>query len=725
MMNIRNPRWYFEILVGALGLFGLYLASLYNYLLFHSIAELFSIFVAFGIFIVAWHSRRFMENNFFIFIGVAYLFVGTIDLVHMLAYPGMGVFLEYGANLSTQLWIVARYVESLSLLIALLLIGRKLRINLLFLGYGVAISFLLISIFYWNTFPVCFVEGTGLTPFKIISEYTISLILLGSVVLLFLKRSEFEASVLKLFLAAIIVTIASELFFTLYDSPFGLPNLIGHFLKIFSFYLIYKAIIEISLVKPYDLLFRNLQHREEQYRDLYEEAPNAYFSIGADGYIKKANHSAVELLGYSSDELIGRPLLDFYADTSNGKPRAKRVFQKFRAGEEIHGEELEMCRANGSNVWISLSVRPVFDKEGRVVMSRSEAVDITDKKQTEEKRMAIIETAIDGFWISNMEGRLLEVNDSYCKIVGYTQEELLKKSIWDIEASESYEDTIEHLKELKKQGYTRFETKHRHKNGKVIDVEISANFLDLGEGQVFVFIRDITERKKLDQLKDDFIGLVSHELRSPLTVIAGAVSTVVTEGPLLSEEETHQLLLDASNEIDSLSRLLTNLLELSRAQAGRLIIQYEPVNLKKLLRSVIGVFKGKSLIHRFHLDLPEKLPTIYADQLRLERILYNLLENAVKYSPDSGEIRVSVKVKEEHLFVSVSDQGIGMSKTNQGKLFKPFQRIEDVKLPNIRGLGLGLLVCQRLVESHGGKIWVESQYGRGSIFYFTLPLTKR
>ena len=350
-----------------------------------------------------------------------------------------------------------------------------------------------------------------------------------------------------------------------------------------------------------------LQESEEQYRDLYEEAPNAYFSIGADGCIRQANRSAVGLLGYSLDELIGRPVLDLYADTPNGKPKAKGVFQSFRAGKEIRGEELEMCRTDGSTVWISLSVRAIYDKEGRVIVSRSMVV-------------------------------------------------------------------------------------------------------------------DITERKKLDQLKDDFIGLVSHELRSPLTVITGAVNTVLTEGARLSPEETRQLITDAALEADTLSHLLSNLLELSRAQANRLLIHAEPVSVSRIIQDTVDEIKRQSSTHQFILDIPKKLPTVCADRLRLERILYNLIDNAVKYSPQGGEVRVSVKSEEERLVIAVSDQGIGISLSDQAKLFGTFQRLEESKLEGIRGLGLGLLVCRRLVETHGGRIWIESEPGKGSTFFFTLPL---
>ncbi len=608
LMYTRQSRWYVTAIGGALVLVGLYLSSLYNYLLFHSLAEVFSIVVAVVIFIVAWNSRRFLDNSYFLFIGVAFLFVAVLDLLHMLVYPGMEVFPEHGTNTAAQLWVSARYLQGLSLLIAPLLIGHRLRARFLFIGYGLVCAFLIAAIFYWNIFPDCFVEGAGLTTFKKVSEYIISFLLVGAIFTMFRKRRQFDGAVLRLLLAAIVVTIASELSFTLYESPFGFPNLLGHFLKIAAFYLIYKAIVETGLVKPYNLLFRDLKLREEQYRDLYEESPDAYLSVGADGYIKQANRRATELLGYTSEELVGKPVADLYAETPNGKATAEGVFRRFLAGEEVRDQELEVRRADGSTAWVNLSVRPIRDKEGRVVVSRSVMV-------------------------------------------------------------------------------------------------------------------DITEHRKLDQLKDDFIGLVSHELRSPMTVITGAINTVLTEDERLSPEETRQLLKDAAAESETLSNLLSNLLELSRVQAQRLVLYSEAINVKKVIQDAVDKIKRQYATHKFVINLPRRLPPLQADSLRLERILYNLLENAVKYSPAGGEVRVSAKLQKEHLVIGVSDQGIGISPADQAKLFGPFQRLE--KRPSgVRGVGLGLMVCRRLVEAHGGNIWVESEPGHGSTFFFAMPLSQ-
>jgi PAS domain S-box-containing protein len=609
LRELKKPVWYLSFLVGAIIFTGLYFASRYNYLLFHSIAEIFSILVAFSIFVIAWNARRLLDNSYFIFIGIAFLFIGLLDLAHTLAYSGMGVFPDYGTNLATQLWIGARYIQGLSLLIAPLLIGRRLRVNWLLGGYALVTALLLTSIFYWQSFPVCFIEGVGLTPFKIVSEYIISLLLAGAIFTMWQKRQQFDTNVLRFLLAAIVVTIASELAFTLYQDPYGLANLIGHFLKIVAFYLIYKAIIETGLVKPYNLLFRNLKQSEERYRDLYEEAPDAYLSVGTNGFVMRANRRAAELLGYSRVEMVGRPVADLYADTPNGKDKAQKRFDKFLAGQEIRDEEVEIRRADGTNLWVSLSMRPIVDEEGRVIASRA-------------------------------------------------------------------------------------------------------------------VLRDITEHRKLDQLKDDFIGLVSHELRSPLTVVMGALNTVLTEGAHLSEKETRQLLEDAALETEALSHLLGNLLELSRAQAERLVLYAEATDIKKVVQDTVDQIKHQPSAHKFVVSLPPELPPVYADPLRLERILYNLLENAVKYSPQGGEIKVTARLGKEELVIGVSDQGVGISPADQARLFAPFQRLEESRPSGVRGVGLGLLVCQRLVAAHGGRIWVESEAGRGSTFFFTLPLNR-
>ena len=247
---------------------GLYWCSLYSYLLFHSLAEIFSIIVASCIFLIAWNSRRFQDNNSVLFLGISFLFIAIIDIFHTLAYKGMVVFPGFDADLPTQLWIVMRYMVALSFLIAPVFINRKVNVPLEFAIYAAATALALLSIFYWGIFPACFVEGAGLTPFKIYSEYVISLIFVGSLIFLFIERKAIDRFVLGLLAGSIILSIAAEIAFTTYASVYGFSNMLGHLLILISFYLIYKALIQTGLAKPFDLMFRNLKRSEEELRTL-------------------------------------------------------------------------------------------------------------------------------------------------------------------------------------------------------------------------------------------------------------------------------------------------------------------------------------------------------------------------------------------------------------------------------------------------------------------------
>jgi two-component system sensor histidine kinase EvgS len=228
--------------------------------------------------------------------------------------------------------------------------------------------------------------------------------------------------------------------------------------------------------------------------------------------------------------------------------------------------------------------------------------------------------------------------------------------------------------------------------------------------------------KKMEMIKDEFIGMVSHELKTPLTVIIGGLSVASTEG--VSQAQSKELIDGALTSAESLAAIVDNLLELSRHQSNHLTLQKERVDIEPVIQDVLRRLQTRSNKHHLHVSVPPNLPKVIFDKIRLERIVHNLVENAIKYSPQGGDVTVTVQPNDNELIVSVSDQGFGISKEDQSKLFQSFQRLESTKRPYIVGIGLGLRVCQILVEAHRGRIWVESEPGKGATFRFSLPLTE-
>jgi len=242
-------------------------ASRYNYLLFHGITEMACASVCAAMFAVAWNTRRFSGNHYLTFLGIAALFVGAVDLLHTLAYKGMGVFAGHGADLPTQLWIVGRGLESVALLLAPALLDRRVRPWPTLLAWLGVTAALLLVVFPLDLFPTCYVDDgpdQGLTTFKVAAEYVICLVLLGSLALLWRARRRFSPRTLELLAAAVGVTIVSELAFTQYVNVYGDFNVAGHLLKAVSFLLMFKAIVEGTLRDPYQELFRDLQDQRQR-----------------------------------------------------------------------------------------------------------------------------------------------------------------------------------------------------------------------------------------------------------------------------------------------------------------------------------------------------------------------------------------------------------------------------------------------------------------------------
>ncbi len=319
------PVRYSYLFFGAAVILGLYAGSLYSYLLFHSLVELFSVLTAFVVFVLVWNTRRILDNHYLLFIGIASLFGGTLGLAHTLSYKGMGVFPGYDSNLATQLWIAFRLVFSVSFLLAPFFIDKKLRAETAFTVYAIATAFLIAAISL-GWFPACYVEGRGLTNFKIISEYVICLIFLAALGLLVRKRRAFDPAVLRYMVFSLLSSVVSELSFTQYAGVYGFANLAGHYFELLSYILIYRAIVVTGMVEPTSLLFRNLKQSEDalreseaRYRSLFENMIDgfAFHKIVVDEHGKPADYIFLEvngafekLTGLKRQDIIGKQVTE-------------------------------------------------------------------------------------------------------------------------------------------------------------------------------------------------------------------------------------------------------------------------------------------------------------------------------------------------------------------------------------------------------------------------------
>lgn len=373
------------VLVGLAGLFAI---SQYNFLLFHGLVELFSTAVAWSVFLLAWNTRSISSNDTLLFLGIAYLAVGLIDLAHTLAYKGTGYFpLDLAANYATQLWIAGRALEALSLLLFPFLLSRRIRVWAVLCSFSVLTALLFASIFWWGLFPDCFIEGKGLTPFKIAAEYAICLVLMASICLLMQRRSLMDPEVHRLMIWAMAATIAAELAFTFYVSVYGFSNVLGHFFKIFSFFFVYLALIRGSLTRPYDTLFRQLEQEKRRHQEqqklldsIFATTPDLFCLKDVQLVYQFANPAFCEFLGKPLTEIVGKSDGDLFpAEEAESYRQGDRAVMAF--GQQDSGDHL-VSGSQGKR-WLRVTKNPVRDAAGALKGILCSVSDITERKQTE------------------------------------------------------------------------------------------------------------------------------------------------------------------------------------------------------------------------------------------------------------------------------------------------------------------------------------------------------
>ena len=474
----------------------------------------------------------------------------------------------------------------------------------------------------------------------------------------------------------------------------------------------------------------------DKYIRLYDCAPSGYFTLSGKGEIIELNLSGARMLGNDRQHLKSS-LFGFFVSEET-----KPIFSLFleKAFKSKAKESCEVTMDSAGNLpFHVLLTGVVSDDEKHCLVT---AMDITERKQaektineSEEKFRKVFSCSRDALILIDKEtGNILDANDYTFRLYGYSRDEILNLKNTDL--SFEPEMTALALKEFIERIEVRY---HKKKDGTVFPVDISASrFMMNGREVVLASIRDITDRKKAEAEiesksnevlrlmaeKDKFYSIIAHDLRSPFNVFLGFTQMMAEDLPRLRPEEIQLIAKMMRTSANNLYNLLENLLEWSRLQRGISNSNPKKLLLKKIITesisSVMPIANKKGIM--VDIEIPGEI-TVFADENMLGSIVRNLTTNAVKYTEKGGNVSIAAKtVSGNSVEISVRDTGIGMSSTMVEDLFRLDVQTNRKGTDGEPSTGLGLLLCKDFIEKHGGKIWVESEEGKGSTFRFTLPV---
>ena len=514
-------------------------------------------------------------------------------------------------------------------------------------------------------------------------------------------------------------------------------------------WLLWSATVSVE-EQLYYAVARDITERkqaEAHYRDLYENAPDMMAVVDlVTGSILACNQTLADVIGRSKEEIVGSSFLELYAPES--MEAAQQTSSSFVETGEVIRQERTLLRADGSTIDVLLQATPMRDETGKIIASRSTWRDVTRQKETERALASqealyrtLIEAAPQVIWVADADGQVALLNKAWHEFTGRTDEESLGTR-W---AEALHPEDLPDVRAKWERAYThgeiysgecRFQAKDgsyqtfifigapvRDDSDKIINwVGINTNIVDRVEAEIALQeAKDAAEYA--NRAKSEFLATMSHELRTPLNAIIGFSEILRDEILGTINDEQKELLLDIHTSGNHLLAMINDILDLSKIEAGKMELQLEHFSVEEAVTEVNTIVNALANQKQIQLILQlDQDVSIEADKIKFKQILYNLLSNAIKFTDEGGNVTTKFEVSGSMLLGNVTDTGVGISPQDREKLFQPFTQIDASSTRAHGGTGLGLSLTNRLIQLHGGKIWVDSEVNEGSTFSFRFPL---
>ena len=468
---------------------------------------------------------------------------------------------------------------------------------------------------------------------------------------------------------------------------------------------------------------------------IVNSSDDAIISKTLDGTIISWNPAAEKMFGYSESEAIGNNISIIIPPERLQEEQT--ILENVRKGLKIDHFRTVRIAKNKRKIKISLTVSPIKDQEENIIGASKIARDISDQKLAEEKQAtlaAIVSSSDDAIISKTLFGIITSWNQAATKMFGYTEAEVIGRHISIIIPPDRMDEEtmiIENIRSGKK--IKHFETVRVAKDGRELNISLTVSPIRNKAGKIIgasKIARDITEKmqiekqrilyteklKQLNKYKDEFMTMASHELKTPLTIIKANLDIMELK---MQQDENLLFVENTLKQVEKLNKLISDLLDISKIQAGKLELKLADFDMIGLLKEMIHNMQPTTEIKILLKNADDTLPA-YGDRDRIGLVIINLLGNAVKYSPNSKEIKVNAFRSEDAIIVGIEDKGIGIPPDDLTNIFTRFYRVSGIT-STFTGSGIGLYIASQIISRHGGKIWAVSQLKKGSTFYFSIP----